>query len=690
MASSSAQAEIAPLEELAALEDAEEKLTEGWACAQQDDLDAAIELLGEALSLRVDHFGELAPECATAYYKYGCALFWKAQQETDVLGEPMTKIKQQAAEKADPSGKGKAHTEEDEEEEAEGEGGEEEESDMELAWKMLETARLIHEKQPGHTVEEADVITTLADISTEREDFETAVKDYGQALSILEELLQNDDRMLAEVCFKTCLAYQLWQQPGPAIEYINRAIATCEKRLERLKGSLQVEPAGKGKELEGAEKAPEEEKEAEGGEKAAEKGAEGGDPERARKEIGEIEALLVDMREKADELREFAKHPNLAALQTDRPAPATGATPVESSSFDAPQLTASSSAPPITNLGVVGRGSVRITPSPAPREATLVQPKKRTLEDMMGGGGDVSFGFGGASAGAEATGSRAQPGGVQENGHAETGNVQSGEPARQVAPAAEKEGAAVVEPKKLKSEETKVDEASHSRNATCERRLERLKGSLQAEPAGKGKELEGEGKAPEKEKEVEGGEKAAEKGAEGGSPDRAKKGTGRSRRCWSTCGRRPTSSVFAKHPNLAALQTDRPASATGAAPVESSSFDAPQLTASSSAPPITNLGVVGRGSVRITPSPAPREATLVQPKKRTLRTLEDMMGGGGDVSFGFGGASVSTEATGSRAQTGGVQENGHAETGSVQRGGRRVKLPLPQRRKARPWSSRKS
>lgn len=59
--------------------------------------------------------------------------------------------------------------EEDEEEEEEGEGGgEEEESDMELAWKMLETARLIHEKQPGHTVEEADVITTLADISTER------------------------------------------------------------------------------------------------------------------------------------------------------------------------------------------------------------------------------------------------------------------------------------------------------------------------------------------------------------------------------------------------------------------------------------------------------------------------------------------------------------------------------------------
>lgn len=163
----------------------------------------------------------------------------------------------------------------------------------------------------------------------------------------------------------------------------------------------------------------------------------------------------------ADELREFAKHPNLAALQNDRPpAPATGP-PVESSSFDAPQLTASSSAPPITNLGVVGRGSVRITPSPGPREATLVQPKKRTLEDMMGGGSDVSFGFGGASAGAEVSGSHAQTGARQLNGHAENGNVQPREPASQFTTAAEKEASTTaVEPKKLKSEGKKVEEGS--------------------------------------------------------------------------------------------------------------------------------------------------------------------------------------------------------------------------------------
>lgn len=34
---------------------------------------------------RVAHHGELAPECINAYYKYGCALLYKAQEEADPL-----------------------------------------------------------------------------------------------------------------------------------------------------------------------------------------------------------------------------------------------------------------------------------------------------------------------------------------------------------------------------------------------------------------------------------------------------------------------------------------------------------------------------------------------------------------------------------------------------------------------------
>lgn len=35
---------------------------------------------------RVVHYGELSPECVNAYYKYGCALLYKAQDEADPLG----------------------------------------------------------------------------------------------------------------------------------------------------------------------------------------------------------------------------------------------------------------------------------------------------------------------------------------------------------------------------------------------------------------------------------------------------------------------------------------------------------------------------------------------------------------------------------------------------------------------------
>jgi HAT1-interacting factor 1 len=36
---------------------------------------------------RVAHYGELAPECASTYYKYGAALLYKYQEESDPLGD---------------------------------------------------------------------------------------------------------------------------------------------------------------------------------------------------------------------------------------------------------------------------------------------------------------------------------------------------------------------------------------------------------------------------------------------------------------------------------------------------------------------------------------------------------------------------------------------------------------------------
>lgn len=36
---------------------------------------------------RVAHYGELSPECVHTYYRYGCALLYKAQEEADPLAD---------------------------------------------------------------------------------------------------------------------------------------------------------------------------------------------------------------------------------------------------------------------------------------------------------------------------------------------------------------------------------------------------------------------------------------------------------------------------------------------------------------------------------------------------------------------------------------------------------------------------
>jgi nuclear autoantigenic sperm protein len=46
--------------------------------------------------------------------------------------------------------------------------GDEDESDLDLAWKMLDVARAIVEKQSVNTMEQVDILSTLADVALEK------------------------------------------------------------------------------------------------------------------------------------------------------------------------------------------------------------------------------------------------------------------------------------------------------------------------------------------------------------------------------------------------------------------------------------------------------------------------------------------------------------------------------------------
>ncbi|VFQ92037.1 unnamed protein product [Cuscuta campestris] len=250
----------------------DELMVKGDEAAAGKDYSEATDCYSRALEIRATLFGELDPRCVNAYYKYGCALLRKAQEEADPLvsvpkrkgdslqnsckDEPAKRVvsaESSATSVESSNGEGEAsvhnekeinndsklkdieeNEEEDESEDEDTSEGDEDESDLDLAWKMLDIARAIVEKCSEDTMEKVDILTALAEVALEREDMETSCSDYLKALSILERLVEPDSRRICELNFMICLCLETGSKPQEAISYCEKAISVCKSRLERL------------------------------------------------------------------------------------------------------------------------------------------------------------------------------------------------------------------------------------------------------------------------------------------------------------------------------------------------------------------------------------------------------------------------------------------------------------------------
>ncbi|KAK3015355.1 hypothetical protein RJ639_005627 [Escallonia herrerae] len=249
-----------------------ELMEKGSRVAKEHDYAEATECFSRALEIRVAHYGELAPECVNAYYRYGCALLYKAQEETDPLGSvPKKEAKSQSDAGKDGSikcvtsressaasvsnntiedgsshhqdgapsddGSGKDQEEDDEESEAEDQtDADDDESDLDLAWKMLDVARAIVEKHSDDTMEKVDILSALAEVALEREDIDSSLSDYLKALSVLERLVEPDSRYIAELI---CLCLEIGSKAEEAIPYCQKAISVCKSRVQRLMNEVK-------------------------------------------------------------------------------------------------------------------------------------------------------------------------------------------------------------------------------------------------------------------------------------------------------------------------------------------------------------------------------------------------------------------------------------------------------------------
>ncbi|OMO84195.1 Tetratricopeptide TPR-1 [Corchorus olitorius] len=406
------------------LEFADELAEKGSKAFKENDFAEAADCFSRALEIRVAHHGELGVECLKAYYMYGRSLLYKAQEEADPLGS-MPKKEGQTQQDSNKEGSVKSAvngessvasvssnveqegsstqqegtTEEggkDEEEEDEGSDtddvaeAEEDESDLDLAWKMLDVARAIAEKQQlGDTMETVDILSALAEVALEREDIESSLSDYQKALSILQRLVEPDHRQIAELNFRICMCLEIGSKPQEAIPYCQKAISVCKSRLERLtneaKSSSGSASSSAASELEDG----------------VQQSSNGSETVKSitdkESEIKTLAGLAEDLEKKLEDLQQLATNPKsvIAELLGLASAKAKGGensaasaavsssrmgTSNSSGGFDSPTVSTAhtNGAAGVTHLGVVGRGVKRVLMSSGTVESSSV--KKPAIE----------------------------------------------------------------------------------------------------------------------------------------------------------------------------------------------------------------------------------------------------------------------------------------------------------------------
>ncbi|XP_037005147.2 nuclear autoantigenic sperm protein isoform X1 [Artibeus jamaicensis] len=163
------------------------------------------------------------------------------------------------------------------------ENEEEEIGNLELAWDMLDLAKIIFKRQETKEAQlyAAQAHLKLGEVSVESENYVQAVEEFQACLNLQEQYLEAHDRLLAETHYQLGLAYGYNSQYDEAVAQFSKSIEVIEKRMAVLSEQM--------KEAEGL-------------------------PTENEKEIEELKELLPEIREKIEDAKESQRSGNVAEL----------------------------------------------------------------------------------------------------------------------------------------------------------------------------------------------------------------------------------------------------------------------------------------------------------------------------------------------------------------------------------------
>ncbi|XP_043376347.1 nuclear autoantigenic sperm protein isoform X10 [Dermochelys coriacea] len=163
------------------------------------------------------------------------------------------------------------------------ESEEDEVGNLELAWDMLELAKVIYKRQETKEAQlhAAQAHLKLGEVSIESENYAQAIEEFQACLALQQKYLEAHDRLLAESHYQLALAYHYNSQFDEAILQFSKSVEVIDKRMVMLTERI--------------------------------KKAEGGSTE-DEKEIEELNGLLPEIKEKIEDSKESQKSARVAEL----------------------------------------------------------------------------------------------------------------------------------------------------------------------------------------------------------------------------------------------------------------------------------------------------------------------------------------------------------------------------------------
>ncbi|KAM9128836.1 nuclear autoantigenic sperm protein isoform 5-T5 [Pangshura tecta] len=163
------------------------------------------------------------------------------------------------------------------------ESEEDEVGNLELAWDMLELAKVIYKRQETKEAQlhAAQAHLKLGEVSVESENYAQAIEEFQACLALQQKYLEAHDRLLAESHYQLALAYHYNSQFDEAILQFSKSVEVIDKRMVMLAERI--------------------------------KKAEGGSTE-DEKEIEELKGLLPEIKEKIEDSKESQKSARVAEL----------------------------------------------------------------------------------------------------------------------------------------------------------------------------------------------------------------------------------------------------------------------------------------------------------------------------------------------------------------------------------------